>query len=531
MAHTIKQITLINSGLQPKSRSPAGVAFLAGVCEANNLDYEIIDLNIEFSHQYGPKAWGEWYAYSIINEEQVPAHLNKLFDEFLDEITDAIVNNDTDCVAMSITTYYQHEWAYRFLKKLRAKKNILTIIGGPAINQPYQYNNLQETFGKFLVNRDLIDYYALGEGDQLFDNFLKGSRCELGLNDKFSPETWVPQVDNLDAVPVPSYKKIDLSRYESPNNTHIITITGSRGCVRRCSFCDIGATWKKFRFRSGENIANEILKHHLDTGVTNFWFSDSLINGSLKVFQDMLERLVALKQQYPILSTLTFSGLFIVRPKGSHTERLFKLMNAVGCDNIAIGIESGSAAVREHMGKKFSNEDIDYHFEMCEKYKIKNWIMMMVSYPTETEQDFQDTVDMLVRLQKYIINHTLLGFNLKGTVTILPQTPLKEAETELKIVYNNKDHYTGLRRRKIELYDNWNCETNPELTKKRRWQRWIELIRLAVKLGYNLHYELPYDIISNRNNAAKLLGIEFDDNDIPEGYSESIRTDHYFLVE
>ena len=491
MKNKFEKVYLVNSAQSQFSRPPAGLAFMAGVCEHENIDYQLLDLNIEFLKFAGQAVWNQVYAHASYDLDQIDPGLEQLLDQFLTEQVLKIKNYGADCVALHVLTYLQQQWAVRFLKKLKEIFPVMVIAGGPAVSgSQYLKEDKSQSFGRYLSQENLINYYVCGEGDEIFKNFLTGSRQALGLNTATGEETWQPQLDNLDDLPMPSYRKISINDYYSPQDTPVLSVTSSRGCVRRCTFCDVGHIWKKYRYRNGENMAKEILKHYQDTGATSFWFTDSLINGSLKQFRTMQQKIMEYQQQYPDLLKLRYSGQFIIRPKGSHPEEMYAAMKATGCTHIEVGIESGSEAVRNHIGKKFSNADIDYHFEMSEKYGIQNLMLMMAGYPTETEQDFQDTVNMLKRYQKYVINDTAFGVIINSPASILPNTPLHRMEKELGI------HYTG----NINKMQQWVVDSNPGLTLRERHRRWIKLIKLSLDLGYNLPAEIMVNTEVNINS-------------------------------
>lgn len=484
MSPRFKKLALVSSGLVSTTRPPAGLAFLAGVCNYNKVEYEIIDLNIQLLHTLGRDTWGSIYAYHQ-DLVSMPLELHNVLVNYLKQSAEKIVQAGVDCVAITVLSSYQIRFAELFLTELRAlSKDIVVIIGGPgvatsdfmlgvdsALGGSFVATDTGRSFGKKFALNDLVDYYVLGEGDIVFDKFLQGYVDFPGINTKHAPETWPPQIDNLDANIWPSYKKIDFSLYDTNRQMPTITITGSRGCVRRCSFCDVGHHWKKFRFRSGKNIADEILKHHLEINTTDFFFNDSLINGSISEFTALLETIIEYKKLHPSLAPIKIAGQFIIRGKAHHPEKIYRLMRDAGCDYIHCGVESGSESVRAHMGKKFSNDDIDYHFEMCEKYKLSNWVLMMVSYPTETVQDHQDSMTMLRRYQKYLINGTISGVNISGPADVIPNTPIEVMSENLGI------HF-------YEDTSEWVITSNPELTIAEKYKRWVDLHQLGVELGY-----------------------------------------------
>jgi len=503
----ISRAYLVNSGQSILTYPSAGLAFMAGVCERTGVEYQTFDINSEFFKHTSQDTWDQVFLHITLGKplHELPAPLLHQVDQFLDQVISTINQYAPECVAMTLLTYVQQHWAERFWTRLRPRFAGPIIAGGPGVSVPgVAVKTDNPTFGEDMVKKGLIDYYVLGEGDLILEEFFLGNRQLLGLNCADTHNTWQPQLDDLDQFSTPSYKKISFDGYlpvegkkDLDDKNYLISLTGSRGCVRRCSFCDIGHLWKKYRYRSGQNIADEILKHHLDTGAVDFWFTDSLINGSLKQFNDLMTRLIEHRQTVKSLQNLRYNGQFIIRPRSDHPEKLFKLLSESGCNRLSIGIESGSASVREHMGKKFSNEDIDWHFEMCEKYQIKNWLLLITGYPTETEQDHQDTLDLLIKNQKYILNHTILGINLQHVMAVLPHSPITKMP-ELGLHFN-EDSSGGTH----GSYINWLAESNPTLTLARRYQRFAEMAELSVQLRYNLPTEIIYFLKQNSEHADK----------------------------
>lgn len=471
-----KKVMLVASAMLTIERPPPALAVLAGICEYNNLDYDVFDLNLFLFYKFGYNKWSE-IANIFASMTELNHHDSELVatvDSALDEAVKSILDAQPDLITLTSFSLMQVPWTKRLLEKLRKKTTKTIIAGGPGISYEQETN---KTAGKILAEQDLLDYYVLGEGDKAFHDFLNND-ITLGINHKSSQfQNWVPQIDNLDTLITPSYKKINVKSYKSQvaNSSLEIAITGSRGCVRNCTFCDVAHIWKKFRFRSAKSIVNEIVKHYDETGCLYYFFTDSLINGSLKQFTELMESLIALQDLRPEFKQLKYSGQFIIRPIKHHPERIFDLLQRSGCDHLEVGIESGSDRVREHLGKKFSNEDIDYHLKMCEKYKIKNHLLFFTAYPTETLEDHQETLNFYIKNQKYLINDTIIGTNLNSPVAILKNTPLDNMRHDLGIeIYNMQ--YANM--------SNWISKSNPELTLKERWRRYVELIKLTSELRY-----------------------------------------------
>ena len=475
------KIVIMSSATLILDRVPAALAFLAGICEHNQIEYEIFDLNLFLRQTYKDIVWKKMEDASA-NMEFVfngDAILMQQVEEATLLAVQVVLSHDPDLVAISLLSSMQIAWADKFLTVLKQQSDVTVIAGGPGIS--YEQVN-GKTAGRLMTDKHILDYFVLGEGDWAFHNFLNG-QIDVGVNSKDSNDSWVPQIDDLSNLIISSYKKINLSDYGHANDTTkirlppTINLTGSRGCIRRCTFCDIGHLWKKYRFRPAKHMISEMVKHYEETGCINYFFHDSLINGSLKQFTELMEELIILQETYPDFKNLKYSGQFIIRSKSHHQESLYELMQKSGCDHIQVGVESGSETVREHMGKKFTNDDLDYHFEMSSKYRIKNFLFIFPSYPTETLKDFQDTIDFYIKNQKYLIDDTIIGTNVNSPAIIYKNTPLASDEMveELGIVLHNSQYTNG---------SNWVVNSNPTLTIKERYRRYIELSVITSELRY-----------------------------------------------
>lgn len=492
-----KRVLCVSSGLLPIDKPPAALAFLASICEKNALQYDLFDVNSFIYKHLGSDIWNQAYTVLPILNDSGNQSLYAKVNEAIDLAVEKILSYNYDLLVVTMFSYYQELITNLLLKKIKKQSTATIIIGGPGVSYIKEDN---KTIGKDLLSKGLVDFYVLGEGENVLNEFFRSNHV-LGLNSKGYPtETWATQIDDLNICPIPTYKKINFNDYYPGfAKEHIISVTGSRGCVRRCTFCDVGSIWKKFRFRNAENIVAEILQHVAETGVTNFMFTDSLINGSIKQFMDFISKLADLKSKNKIDKNIKYHGQFIIRPKNQHPEKMYQLMQLSGCDHIQVGIESGSNNVRTHMGKKFSNEDVYYHLEMSSKYKIKNSFLMMSGYPTETLQDHHETMEFLTQCQKYLLDETIINLNLNEPYVLLKNTPIDEMKHQLGI---ENEHYT------THFFD---ITTNPESTVNERFRRYIELKKLVMELKYpgsygelgglNLHIQNIKKFIQEKKNV------------------------------
>lgn len=485
----MKRVLCLSVDVISPEKPPTSLAFLAGVCERMGLDYELVSFNEELIMATDPfNAGRDQYnqVFLAVRQNEI-RRFRHLTEPIMSRIVARIGAYQPDLIMLSVFTYMQYELAHELLVYLREHGVDSTVIAGGFGIGTFDEQGVSN--GKKLLDQGLIQYYVLGEGDEILPRFLNGETELLGLNSAQYPnDSWTPQVDDLENAYIrPSYKKIDLNLYrnqEHKNNT-ILSLASSRGCVRNCSFCDVRSHWRKYRFRSGRSVAQEVLQLHLETGTVNFTIVDDLINGNLKTFYDFNLEMISIKQQHPSLADFSYSGMFIVRDQRSHSEEFFRVLAEAGCDTLMIGVETGSDRLRFEMDKRFTNQDLDHHLAMCNRYGIRNTIMMFVAYPTETEQDFQESLQLLERYQHYLINDTVVGIHFPGVFSLKSGTPVDQMREQLGIVSTPAPYD------KIDKLD-WYCTKNPELTVERRILRDLEFRRRAAELRYPIAYPRRY---------------------------------------
>lgn len=468
-----KQVALVSLPKQDLLRPPGALPILAAACEEKDIEYEVHDFNLWLYRNV--KADG--FKWLDANWETIDPWKNRddeRYQFFLTRVRDYVdimLSHDPDLICVSVFTDVSALCAYELINEINqrpARRNITIAIGGSGIRARHSVFTQGKDFCEHLMSEGMIDHFMYGEGEVNFRNVLEEDYVHGGI-DNFDSV----QIDDLDQFPFPSYRKINIEDYPYVAHPELI-VTGSRGCVRRCTYCDVANYWPRFKYRSGQSIADEIYHYHRELGVSNFEFSDSLINGSLKTFRELNRALIRYKQQDSEFNP-RYKGQYICRPIGQIKERDYKEMSEAGCHYIYVGIESFSDSVRYEMRKKFDNVDVDYHLAMCAKYGIENSFLMFVGYPTEQDSDHDMNLEYLRRYQKYAQSGTINLITFGYTAAILKDTPLDHMREQ----YNIEKEFDD-----FEYEINWVSADNPKLTIRERIRRWIELVDLADQLGY-----------------------------------------------
>jgi len=352
-----------------------------------------------------------------------------VYNNVLEYLSRDLVNTNSRWYGISVFTKDSRKFCRDLLPYVVKKKSPESqiLLGGHGVTEKF-----------FEQVKHLADVAIYGEGELALENLLCGNMSYPGINCAGE------QIQDLDALGPPDYSDYHrLKDYDNFYDGITVQITGSRGCVRSCSFCDVAHFWPKFKSRSGAKIAQDIIDMHAQTGIQNYFFTDSLINGNVKELMIMMQTLADYKQATG--ADFSWGGQWIARKQQGLPKNYYQLIKASGAHNLTIGVETGSDAVRAHMKKGFTNHDLDLEMEQFSQHGITCSFYIIIGYPTETEQDFVDTLDMFKRYIKYVADGTLVGLILGGGFQILPNTPLAKEKNKIwKIEQDNATQWTSL---------------------------------------------------------------------------------------
>ena len=412
-----KDLVLVSVPYTETPRPLMAIAVLKSIAEKAGWDTIALDLNIKncnmiAKHPHQMKLV-DWF-YSEIYYPEIEDTLTKMFEQMADEI----LSYQPKIVGLSLFTYVSQVAAKYLCIVLRQKSpHTQIVIGGSGV-----FDNVlgDHSYVNSLKDMNLIDHYIIGDAENSFYDFLINKET-VGLDGS----DW-KELDNadLETLPVPNYDDYDFSLYELP----AIPILGSRGCVRRCTFCNDIVHWKKFSYRGGEHIFNEMVTQYERYGINEFVFNDALINGNMREFKILLTLLAKYNDIHE--EKLSWDSQFIFRPKNQFGEDDWALLKRSNPSGLQVGIESLSENVRFHMGKKFDQESLNFGLEQALLHNIQIRGLMIVGYPTETREDIDISKEWLSSHKHFI---PIIDFTWGGTMAILPGTAVYENQSKYNI--------------------------------------------------------------------------------------------------
>lgn len=365
-----------------KSFVPYNISRLVAVSRNSGYETTAIDLNIEAWHD--SKNWkdqndfwhpsSEWKWTGKSYWDLIHPHILPLLEKTLDNL----IEKNFDVIGL--TLYYCNlEISNWFAKEIKKRKpSIKIVVGGPQAHHSY-WTPIQE-----------YDVIVSGEGE---DNLLV-VLDKIENNNLDTSQSWIRQMDgiriDLDAVPAPDFSWADFSKYSMPNG---VLLEFSRGCVAKCTFCGETHFWK-YRGRRSDKLVEEIEKLHNEHGIDTVWFLDSLVNGNLKELRNFARGIIDKKIK------IQWTGY--ARCDERMNLDYYKDLRRSGCFALNYGIESGSNKILKDMAKGITVDEIENNLRDGASVGVKamtNWIH---SFPTETYQDFYETLVLIVRNHKNI---------------------------------------------------------------------------------------------------------------------------------
>ncbi len=265
-----------------------------------------------------------------------------------------------------------------------------------------------------------IDYIIKGEAEDSFPRLLEhiengtepadvagiSYRSGSGL-----VEGSLTLVDDLDRLPFPDRSLLGDFRYGyyfqgiPLTFGKFTTISSSRGCPFRCSYCSCAAfSQTKWRQRSAENVVDELEMLYRD-GYRECVFVDD--NFTQKVSR--VERICDLIQERGIEMKLYCEG------RANHASLLLlKKMKKAGFDVIYFGAESASPHVLEYYNKTISPQQTAEAVANAKKAGMLVITSYIVGAPVESLDDVKHTIDFARSLRPHGVQYNILDM-LVGT--------------------------------------------------------------------------------------------------------------------
>lgn len=263
-------------------------------------------------------------------------------------------------------------------------KKIKIIIGG--VHVTALQRRTMEEFPQF-------DIGILGEGEEILFEVLKQIENNEALNDlmgicyfdkngEYIQGDARPFIMDQDSLPMPAW---DMFRPAKGYMLHT-----SRGCPFHCPFC-MNPNGRKVRARSAGKVLEEIECLFKISDPKTIWFGDEVFTinreRTMELCSGMIDRGFNKKFSWTCASHVRAIDL-----------EMLQLMRKAGCNDLGLGIESGSDERLKDIKKGTTLEGIINTVKIVKKSRIPFTAFFILGQPNETQDSLKQTIDFAVKI-------------------------------------------------------------------------------------------------------------------------------------
>ncbi len=268
-----------------------------------------------------------------------------------------------------------------------------------------------------IIKNNYVDAVCVGEGEVSLPEYLKrlslkklSENNDLNITYKINGNV-INAFDNYSFPELDTYHFPDRDCLKSYYEKNILTsanfITG-RGCPYQCHYCNavtLNKNKKYLRFRSIENIIEEILEVKKKYNIEKVIFSDETFTLNKK-------RLFLFLEEYR--KKINFPFVCQTRVETIDNE-IAKELKKSDCVQVTLGIESGNPDIRKNfLNRKMSDEQIIEAFQILKKNGLYTSSFNMIGLPEETENKIWEAI-YLNRKSGVSKTHCTIFMPFKGT--------------------------------------------------------------------------------------------------------------------
>lgn len=372
---------------------PLSLAYLAAVLRNRGHEVASLDLNIQLFDEMPESErdiyWNINMPHLWFDRDIIEKTISK---EKLDAWAEVIIQKKPNVVGFSV--YCTNLLASLMLaERLKARNNKIKIIfGGPYIRRD---NAVAES----VINHACVDIIVVGEGENTLEEIMysyekdgrfgncrgaiikrDGQIIDCGSREPIS---------ELDDLPFPDFSDFNFDIYKE----RLIPLLSSRGCLYNCAFCNEKSFWQDYRYRTADNIIQEVKHQIINYEISTFRFNDLLLNGNLSELEKFCDRVIR------VGLGIKWGGYITARKM---EKKLIAKMKKSGCYFIFFGIESGSQNVLDKFKKGVNVGQVEELLQLFTEIGISVHTGWIVGFPNETFGDFRQTIDFIKRNKKYI---------------------------------------------------------------------------------------------------------------------------------
>lgn len=300
------------------------------------------------------------------------------FDPELNIITEAL---DSDIVAFSCTTctYQRGEMFASIIKN--TNPDIKTVIGGWHVTVSKEYPRY-------------MDKVVIGEGEVQFKQIIDGN----------SDDIYFSYFLGFEDLPWPDREVINQKRQldycEKNFGSRIASFASRRGCPMRCNICaEKHMSKNRIRVRNPIDTLDEIEYVDKTYNLDRIKFVDPTWNHPRSAVIEFCEEKIKRnnKLKWEAMAHCAFLD-----------KDILELMKASGCDQINIGVESGSQKILNEINKGVTPNQIRKIFKVGKDVGLDMRAFCILGLPSESNETIEETKQLIRDIQPSVFGITIL---------------------------------------------------------------------------------------------------------------------------
>lgn len=470
-------------------------------------------------------------------------HYHKDYNAFIATATDRILAMEPKVVSF-YTLWPTYHIMLRLARELKAAKNdLIIVLGGPQASATADHT---------MVAAPWVDYICCGEGENTIIPFVQAILKDNNANPEHVLGLYYRKdgavvhnelntpLSDLNTLPYWDDRLCAIHR-EDPNPgwdepEYYMPIDAGRGCPYNCTFCCTSHFWKRtYRLKTPERILADIRHYNDKYGITSFWFSHDAFTTNRKLVAEVCDRIIESGMKIRWRCSTRIDCV---------SEELLLKMKESGLREIEVGIETGSLRMQKLTNKNLNLERAKQLISFMLKNDIRVSLFFMYGFPEETEEDLNDTFELLFDLLDAGVQQANMAFTrfnpatditiryfddlvLDPDMKILIRGVSFGYEEELDMIRNNKAMFAVFYHLNTPVRNNYQY-AHFFTRLYRQYPRTIRYLRRLYKgdnlqfyrdfYNNNLEYfqgDFPYTSNGIRNHGVQMLANTVKDFDVP----------------
>jgi radical SAM superfamily enzyme YgiQ (UPF0313 family) len=165
-----------------------------------------------------------------------------------------------------------------------------------------------------------------------------------------------------------------------------VNMVSSRGCPYQCNWCAKPISANKFHLRPAASVAAEMRLLKVTAGAQHIWFGDDIFALNQDWVCQFAEEVTKRDAVVP----------FKIQSRANlMTGQTVQHLKAAGCDEVWMGVESGSQAVLNAMDKGLNLSSVVTARSRLKNAGIRACFFLQFGYPGETWTELQETISFV----------------------------------------------------------------------------------------------------------------------------------------